>query len=80
MLDYSTIAIISSGTVAVVTIIGFIWKQAWWLSDQFAQTRDVFFRALTDLENKFDSRHEDNVVRFAKIETKIDILTKNGKH
>lgn len=63
-----------------VTIIGFIWKSSWWLSDQFRSTREVFFKALQELEDKFDVRHEANVIRFATLETKIDIAIKNGKH
>ena len=73
-LTYVAVGII----VGVGTIVGFIWRASWWTSDQFVKTRELVYRAVQTLEDKFDRRHEDNITRFAKIETKLDIAIKNG--
>ena len=77
-LEYPAIAIIGSGTISAASIVGFIWKSSWWLASQFKETREAFFRALREIEERFDKRHEDNIFRFAVIETKLNTLLKNG--
>ena len=78
-MDSLELTYVAIGTlIGLGTIVGFIWRAAWWTSDQFAATRDLVYRAVQALETKFDKRHEDNISRFAKIETKLDIVLKNG--
>ena len=76
--DPQLLTIIGSSVVAVGTIVGFIFKASWWLSNQFKQITEQFATLYRTLEYKFDKRHEDNIERFAKIETKLDIVLKNG--
>lgn len=76
--DPQLLTIIGSSVVAVGTIVGFIFKASWWLSSQFKQITEQFATLYKTLEYKFDKRHEDNIERFAKIETKLDIVLKNG--
>jgi hypothetical protein len=78
-MDSLQLTYVAVGTlVGLATVIAFIWKAAWWTSDQFAATRNLVYKAVQTLEDKFDRRHEDNIIRFAKIETKLDIAIKNG--
>ena len=76
--DPQLLTIIGSSVVAVGTIVGFIFKASWWLSSQFKMITEQFATLYRTLEYKFDKRHEDNIERFAKIETKLDIVLKNG--
>ena len=76
--DPQLLTIIGSSVVAVGTIVGFIFKASWWLSSQFKLITEQFATLYRTLEYKFDKRHEDNIERFAKIETKLDIVLKNG--
>ena len=76
--DSQLLTIIGSSVVAVGTIVGFIFKASWWLSSQFKMITEQFATLYRTLEYKFDKRHEDNIERFAKIETKLDIVLKNG--
>ncbi len=77
-MDPNTVYLVSGGVVAVMTIIGFIWKGAWWTSERFRELKELTYRLVKELEDKFDTRHEANIERFAKIETKLDIVIKNG--
>lgn len=76
--DIQVLSFASAGIVALGTIIGFIFKASWWLSAQFNRMGEQFGTLYRALEDKFDRRHEDNIERFAKIETKLDIVIKNG--
>lgn len=76
--DLQLLSFTGAGLVAVSTIVGFIFKASWWLSDQFKKVTEQFSMLYRALEDKFDKRHEDNIERFAKIETKLDIVIKNG--
>jgi hypothetical protein len=63
------------GSMSVV--LGFIiWgaRLTWWLSEQFKETRGSLYKLLDNHEDKDQHRHEDNLVRFTRIET----LIKNG--
>lgn len=77
-IDPTVLGIIGSSVVALGTIVGFIFKASWWLSDQFKKVTEQVLYLYKQLEDKFDRRHEDNIERFAKIETKLDIVIKNG--
>jgi hypothetical protein len=77
-MDPNLVYLVSGGIVAILTIVGFIWKGAWWTSERFREIKELTYRLVKELEDKFDKRHEDNIVRFAKIETKLDIAIKNG--
>ena len=77
-MDPNTVYLVSGGVVAVLTIVGFIWKGAWWTSERFRELKELTYRLVKELEDKFDIRHEANIERFAKIETKLDIVIKNG--
>ena len=76
--DLQLLSFAGAGLVAVTTIVGFIFKASWWLSSQFKMITEQFATLYRTLEYKFDKRHEDNIERFAKIETKLDIVLKNG--
>jgi hypothetical protein len=56
----------------------FIFKASWWLKQQFVELKDFVTQWLQLHEDKDQHRHEDNIQRFAKIETKLDIVIKNG--
>lgn len=77
-MDPQLFYVVLAGAVSTLTIIGFIWRAAWWTSDQFKDIRGLVYRAVQTIEDKFDRRHEDNIERFAKLETKLDIVIKNG--
>jgi hypothetical protein len=78
-MDSLQLTYVAVGTlIGLGTVIGFIWRAAWWTSDQFSDVKQLVYRAVQALEDKFDKRHEDNITRFAKIETKLDIAIKNG--
>jgi uncharacterized protein YggT (Ycf19 family) len=80
MLDLQTIYILLGilGFFAVVTVFG--WKASWWAGDRFREIRELIYKLVQELENKFDNRHMDNIQRFTRIETKLDIINKNGYH
>lgn len=63
--------------VGVATVIGFIWRASWWTADQFTSIKSLVYRSIKELEDKFDTRHEANIERFTRLETKLDII-KNG--
>lgn len=74
--------VITTGSVAVFALFlagttAFA-KLVWWLSDQFKQVRCFVQEWLQSHEDKDQRRHEDNIERFAKIETKLDTVIKNG--
>lgn len=77
---------LSEQTVTVFSVIGtavigfalFFWKASWWLRDQFQKVTDGVSEWMTAHEEKDQHRHEDNIQRFAAIETKLDIVIKNG--
>jgi hypothetical protein len=77
-MDPQMFYIVGAGIVSALTIIGFIWKASWWTSERFRELKELTYRLVQELEDKFDRRHVENVERFAKIETKLDIAIKNG--
>lgn len=62
----------------VLVLVGTGFKAVWWLSDQFKEGRALIYNMVQSLEDKFDRRHEDNIERFVKLETKLDVVIKNG--
>ncbi len=76
--DPQLVTIAGSVVIALGTIVGFIFKASWWLSNQFKDLRELTINWLQKHEDKDQTRHEDNLIRFAKIETKLDIVIKNG--
>lgn len=69
------------GLICLATLAGFagfFWKSAWWLSDKFKDMTDTVNNWMDSHEEKDQHRHEDNLERFTKIETKLDIVLKNG--
>lgn len=78
-MDSLQLTYVAVGTlIGLSTIVGFIWKGAWWTSERFRELRELTYKLVNDLEEKFDKRHEDNITRFTKIETKLDLALKNG--
>ena len=77
-MDSQTFYLASAGVVAILTIMGFIWKASWWTGERFRELKELTYELIKELEDKFDKRHEDNIYRFAKIESKLDIVIKNG--
>lgn len=55
-------------------------KLVWWLSDQFKTIQENLTKLLDSHEQLDQRRHEDNIIRFTKIETKLDTVIKNGNH
>ena len=64
---YLWVAGSSAAISAILTIVGGTAKVISWLSKKFDQIKDTA-----------DRRHEDNIQRFAVIETKLSTLIKNG--
>lgn len=64
----------------IITIIGGFWRVINWLRDKFNEIEDHLESLLAIHEDKDQSRHEDNIQRFAVIETQLNLLIKNGKH
>lgn len=77
MLDLQTLYILLGLLGFVCTIAVFIWKASWWTNDRFKELRELIYRQIQQLEDKFDQRHIDNIQRFTRLETKLDII-KNG--
>lgn len=71
-----TAYITAAGFVIGLILTGF--KGVWWAGDQFKEGRALVYNLVKQLEDKFDKRHEDNIERFAKLETKLDVVIKNG--
>lgn len=72
-------------TTGSITLFGFILasttafaKLVWWLSDRFKENQEFVRDWLQSHEDKDQRRHEDNIVRFAQIETKLDTVINNG--
>ena len=61
-----------------LTVLAYIWKQAWWLSDRFTKMQTFLTNLLDKHEDKDQQRHIDNVIRVTRLETKIDVIG-NGK-
>lgn len=79
--DTTTIGIATGLSGFILSAIIAFAKLVWWLSDQFKINRENVLHWLQDHEDKDQHRHEDNLMRFAKVEAKMDILIKNGhKH
>lgn len=69
----------------VIAVIGAVWSLSIWLNGKFSKSyddrldmKDKIFTWLQSHEDKDQGRHVDNIERFAKIETKLDIVIKNG--
>lgn len=76
-MDPSFLNDVSLGSVAVLsTMASGGAGLAWWLSTQFNRMRSSVMSELKQHEEKDQRRHEDNIQRFAVIET----LIKNGNH
>lgn len=71
----------------ILAVIAAVWSLAIYLNNKFnkgyedrAKLQDKVTQLLDSHEEKDQHRHEDNIQRFAKIETKLDVLVLNGKH
>jgi len=73
MLDWSEIGRIAP-LVTTAAVLG------WWLSARFRASEIRLENMLDRHEVRDQQRHEENVVRFTKIEGKLDMLNGNGKH
>lgn len=65
----------------VGTLVGFgafFWKAAWWLRDEFQDVIHMVQTWMVAQEQINQRRHENNIERFTKLETKLDIVLKNG--
>lgn len=52
----------------------------WWLSARFRETEIRLETLLNNHEIRDQQRHEENVIRFTKIETKLDTLNGKNEH
>jgi hypothetical protein len=80
MLDLQTIYVLIGIFGFFCTVTLFAWKASWWAGDRFREIRELIYSLVKELESKFDKRHEDNLQRFTRLETKLDIINKNGYH
>lgn len=71
-----TISVATSGFLLAATTA--FAKTIWWLSEQFKVNREYVSDWLGKHEDQDQHRHEDNIIRFTKIETKLDTVIKNG--
>jgi hypothetical protein len=78
MIDLQTLYILLGILGFFGTVSLFAWKASWWAGDRFREVRELIYNLVQELENKFDRRHEDNIQRFTRLETKLDIINKNG--
>lgn len=79
MFEFANLVNTSLILASVTAVVGFIiWgaRLTWWLSEQFKETRGSLYQILDVHEDKDQHRHEDNLVRFTRLET----LIKNGHH
>lgn len=80
-MDTLSLIIAGSAILSVLTGVAITWtKSVWWIAEQFRETRKALFDLLDMREARDQQRHEDNIERFAVIETKINLVLKNGTH
>lgn len=79
-LDGQTIYVSIIALGGLCGVITFGWMSAWWLRDQLQKVVDTVNRWMDVHESEDQRRHEENIVRFAKIEAKLDVAIQNGKH
>jgi len=72
-MDWTELARIGPLVVTAATL-GF------WLSQRFSRTEARLEKLLDHHEDKDQHRHEDNIQRFAVLETKLNTVLLNGKH
>lgn len=76
-----TVAVAATSVVSVVlTVLGGVWKVINWLRDKFIEIEHHLESLLDQHEDKDSTRHEDNIQRFAVIETQLNTIIRNGKH
>lgn len=73
-LDPSVVQIGSICTVTLITFIGALFKGSNWLSEKFEGLQRFILDKLDKHEDEDQRRHEDNIQRFAALET----IVKNG--
>ena len=81
-MDYLGLTVAGSAIFTVLAGLTITWtKSVWWISEQFAKTREELTLEIEVQEAKNQKRHEDNIERFAVLETKINTVLRNGhKH
>jgi hypothetical protein len=69
----------------IAAVIAAVWSMSIWLNGKFnsgmedrVKLQDKVMELLDGHEQKDQRRHEDNIQRFTKLETKLDILVRNG--
>ena len=67
------------GTISSITIIiGSVIRLGWSIKRSFSEMINMLNKKLDDHEDKDQRRHEENIERFAKVETKLNIIMENG--
>lgn len=75
-MDWGAWAIIGTSAVGLgVTFVATAIKMTWWLGDRFDKITTSTASSLSAHERKDQERHEENIGRFARLETAI---LKNG--
>lgn len=69
-LNYTLISFAGGLAIAIATA-------GWWLREQLQKVSDKVFHWLDVHENQDQKRHEENLIRLTRLETKLDII-KNG--
>lgn len=79
VIDY---ALVYYATGIAATLVGgviTIWKASSWFTDKFDEVKKDIREWLEKHENQDQARHEQNIQRFAVMETQLKTLI-NGKH
>lgn len=80
LFDNYSVMIASAGLAFAVftTFATWLVRLPSWLEDKLNKNREMLQVALDSHEDRDQRRHEDNIIRLTKLETKLDLV--NGKH
>ena len=85
MTDTAWVALAALGVTVIIAIIGAgigavkaTWNLQAWLGEQLAAVKKSVGDSLDGHEFKDQGRHEENIARFATIETTLGIIARNG--
>lgn len=74
------VALAALGFTIVGTVIGAGIRLTWWLGHKFAEVDNAQDARWVAHEQRDQARHEDNLVRFTRIEAQLGIIIRSNGH